>query len=65
MECGPGVRFTGSSAELKAGQWFAIVIPGAGAFGAPAARPAELVARDLAEGVISAEAASEAYAYTG
>ena len=65
VECGPGVTFTGSGAALKAGQWFAIVSPGAGAFGPAAARPAELVARDLAEGVISADAAREAYAYTG
>jgi N-methylhydantoinase B len=63
VECGPGVTFTGSTATLKAGQWFAIVSPGAGAFGPAAARPAEAVARDVAEGVISPALAQEAYGF--
>jgi N-methylhydantoinase B len=57
------VTFSGSTATLKAGQWFAIVSPGAGAFGPAAARPAEQVARDVAEGVISAGRAEEAYTF--
>ncbi|MBO1073938.1 hydantoinase B/oxoprolinase family protein [Roseomonas marmotae] len=63
VECGPGVTFNGSTASLKAGQWFAIVSPGAGGYGPASARPAEAVARDVAEGVISATHARQAYAY--
>ncbi|RKK05694.1 hydantoinase B/oxoprolinase family protein [Pseudoroseomonas wenyumeiae] len=63
VECGPGVTFNGSTAALKAGQWFAIVSPGAGAYGPPQQRPAEAVARDVAEGVISAAHAKDAYGF--
>ena len=38
VEAGPGVVFDGDSAVLKAGQWFAVVTPGAGGFGPPDAR---------------------------
>jgi N-methylhydantoinase B len=61
VECGPGVVFAGDSAVLKAGQWFALVTPGAGGFGPPAERAASAVARDLAEGAISRQTAQEAY----
>ncbi len=63
VECGPGVVFNGSTATLKAGQWFAVVSPGAGGYGPPAARAPEAVARDVAEGVISAAHAKDSYAY--
>jgi len=56
VECGPGVEFDGDSAELKAGQWFALVTPGAGGFGPPARRDPKATARDLAEGVVSRRA---------
>src|SRR3981081_1414605 len=39
VEAGPGVVFDGDSAVLKAGQWFAIVTPGAGGFGPPGRGP--------------------------
>ena len=46
VEAGPGVVFDGDSAVLKAGQWFALVTPGAGGFGPPArARAARPPAR--------------------
>ncbi|HWL81213.1 MAG TPA: hydantoinase B/oxoprolinase family protein [Roseomonas sp.] len=61
VECGPGVSFTGNTAVLKAGQWFAIVSPGGGGYGPPEQRAPEAVARDLAEGAISAGTAREAY----
>ena len=61
VECGPGTEFDGDSAVLAAGQWFAIVTPGAGGFGLPARRDPDAVARDLAQGVISPEMAREAY----
>jgi len=61
VECGPGVRFTGNTAVLKAGQWFAIVSPGGGGYGPPEQRAPEAVARDLAEGAISAETARGVY----
>jgi len=62
VECGPGVEFKKEAAALKAGQWFAVVSPGAGGYGPAAARPADAVARDVAEGVISATRATQAYA---
>jgi N-methylhydantoinase B len=55
------VTFNGDQAVLKPGQWFAMVTPGAGGFGAPAERDAAAVARDLAEGVITQKTAHEAY----
>jgi N-methylhydantoinase B len=61
VECGPGTEFDGDSAVLAAGQWFAIVTPGAGGFGLPARRDPDAVARDLAQGVISSNTAREAY----
>ncbi len=63
VECGPGVTLNTNGATLKAGQWFAIVSPGAGAYGPATARPAEIVAKDLAEGVISVARATAAYGY--
>jgi N-methylhydantoinase B/oxoprolinase/acetone carboxylase alpha subunit len=53
------------SAVLAAGQWFAIVTPGAGGFGLPARRDPDAVARDLAQGVISRDTAREAYGRQG
>ncbi|WP_426956487.1 hydantoinase B/oxoprolinase family protein [Muricoccus radiodurans] len=61
IECGPGVTFARDDAALKAGQWFAVVSPGAGGYGPPAGRRPEDVARDLAEGVIAPAVAREAY----
>jgi N-methylhydantoinase B len=61
VEAGPGVVFYGDSAVLKAGQWFAIVTPGAGGFGPPGRRAASAAARDLAEGAISGATAQEVY----
>ncbi|MDB5504292.1 MAG: agaG [Tardiphaga sp.] len=61
IECGPGVVFDHDSAVLKAGQWFALVSPGAGGYGPASARDAETVARDLACGAISPAFAKETY----
>ncbi|CAN5329894.1 hydantoinase B/oxoprolinase family protein [soil metagenome] len=61
IECGPGVVFERDSAVLKAGQWFALVSPGAGGYGPPSARDAEAVARDLACGEISPSFAKAIY----
>lgn len=63
VECGPGVTFQGSVATLKAGQWFAVVSPGAGGYGPASARAPEAVARDVAEGVISPTHAKDIYAF--
>ena len=65
IECGPGVHFERDSCALKAGQWFAIVSPGAGAYGPPSGRPKTLIERDLSEGAISVQTAREVYGYTG
>ncbi len=65
VECGPGVEFDRDNAVLRAGQWFAVVSPGAGGYGPPRHRDRAAVARDLAEGVISKETAREVYGYTG
>jgi len=62
---GPGVSFERDRAVLKAGQWFEVVTPGAGGYGAPAERDPAAVARDLAEGVIDAATAREVYGYAG
>jgi N-methylhydantoinase B len=64
VECGPGVVFDRDNAELKAGQWFAIVSPGAGGYGPPEGRAPDALARDLAEGTISATTAREVYRHT-
>jgi N-methylhydantoinase B len=65
VECGPGVAFDGDSAVLKAGQWFALVTPGAGGFGPPAQREPAAVMRDLAEGAISEDTAHSVYGLSG
>jgi N-methylhydantoinase B len=64
VEAGPGVTFDRDSAVLKAGQWFAVITPGAGGFGPPGKRDVDSVARDVAQGVISAEAARDAYGHS-
>jgi N-methylhydantoinase B len=46
---------------LNAGQWFAVVTPGAGGFGPPERRAAGAASRDLAEGAISADTAQQVY----
>jgi N-methylhydantoinase B len=61
VEAGPGVVFDGDSAVLKAGQWFAVVTPGAGGFGPPERRHPMAAARDLAEGAISPATAQGVY----
>ena len=65
VEGGPGVVFDRDQAVLKAGQWFALVTPGAGGYGPPDERAPEAVARDLAEGVITPEVAAATYGYSG
>jgi N-methylhydantoinase B len=60
---GPGVTFHRDSAELKAGDWFEVITPGAGGYGPPAQRERAAVARDLAEGVIDAAAAHDIYGF--
>jgi N-methylhydantoinase B len=57
--------FDRDQAVLKAGQWFALVTPGAGGYGPPDERAPEAVARDLAEGVITPEVAATTYGYSG
>jgi len=59
------VAFERDQAVLKAGQWFALVTPGAGGYGPPGERTPEAVARDLAEGVITPAVASHAYGHSG
>ena len=54
-------QLDGDSAVLKAGQWFALVTPGAGGFGPPKRRDPAAVARDLAEGAIGLATARENY----
>ncbi|MBV8186704.1 MAG: hydantoinase B/oxoprolinase family protein [Alphaproteobacteria bacterium] len=61
VEAGPGVIFDGDSAVLQAGQWFALVTPGAGGFGPPGERDPTAVERDVAEGAISPGTAHEVY----
>jgi N-methylhydantoinase B len=63
MVPGPGVRFNHDAAELKAGDWFEVVTPGAGGYGPPAGRERAAVARDLAEGVIDVAAARDIYGF--
>ena len=65
VECGPGTEFDGDSAVLAAGQWFAIVTPGAGGIGPAERRDPDAVTRDLAQGVISPDTAREAYGRNG
>ena len=61
VEGGPGVVFEGDSAVLAAGQWFAVITPGAGGYGPPADRSPDDIARDRAEGILSADVARQAY----
>lgn len=61
IECGPGVVFEADCAVLKAGQWFAVVSPGAGGYGPAENRDRAAVVRDKAEGAISAATAQEVY----
>jgi N-methylhydantoinase B len=63
MVPGPGVTFNRDAAELKAGDWFEVITPGAGGYGPPAERERAAVARDLAEGVINAAAARDIYGF--
>ncbi len=59
---GPGVApFVGGSGVLQPGQTVEIVTPGAGGYGPPAQRAPAAVQRDLAEGVLSPEQASQVY----
>jgi N-methylhydantoinase B len=63
MVPGPGVRFNRDVAELRAGDWFEVITPGAGGYGPPAERERGAVARDLAEGVIDAATARDVYGF--
>ena len=63
MVPGPGVKFVRDAAELKAGDWFEVITPGAGGYGPPAERERAAVARDLAEGVIDAKTARDIYGF--
>ena len=63
MVPGPGVTFNRDAAELKAGDWFEVITPGAGGYGPPAERDRALVAHDLAEGAIDAAAARDIYGF--
>ena len=63
MVPGPGVAFNRDAAELKAGDWFEVITPGAGGYGPPAERERAAVARDLAESVIDAAAARDIYGF--
>ena len=65
IECGPGVTFDKDNAVLKAGQWFAVVSPGAGGYGPPEKRDSAAVARDLSEGAINMKTARDIYRYAG
>jgi N-methylhydantoinase B len=60
---GPGVNFHRDVAELRAGDWFEVITPGAGGYGLPAERARGAVARDLAEGVIDAATARDIYGF--
>jgi N-methylhydantoinase B len=64
IECGPGVVFERDQAALKAGQWFAVITPGAGGYGPPEGRDAARVARDVAEGVIDEATARGVYRHS-
>jgi N-methylhydantoinase B len=61
VELGPGVAMVRDSLSLKPGQWFAVVTPGAGGYGAPAGRDSARVAADLADGAIDAATARDVY----
>jgi N-methylhydantoinase B len=63
MVPGPGVAFNRDAAELKAGDWFEVITPGAGGYGPPVERERAAVARDLAESVIDAAAARDIYGF--
>ncbi|MDO9711591.1 hydantoinase B/oxoprolinase family protein [Paracraurococcus lichenis] len=53
--------FALGNGDLKAGQWVEIITPGAGGYGAPSGRTREAVARDVAEGRLTAEEAARIY----
>jgi N-methylhydantoinase B len=63
MVPGPNVKFNRDHAELKAGDWFEVITPGAGGYGPPAERDRAAVARDLAEGIIDAATARDVYGF--
>jgi N-methylhydantoinase B len=63
MVPGPGVKFHRDVAELRAGDWFEVITPGAGGYGLPAERERGAVVRDLAEGVIDAATARDIYGF--
>jgi N-methylhydantoinase B len=63
LECGPGVERLRDALQLKAGQWFAVVSPGAGGYGPPRERDPAAIALDLAEGAIDLATARDVYGY--
>jgi N-methylhydantoinase B len=63
MVPGPNVKFNRDHAELKAGDWFEVITPGAGGYGPPVERDPAAIARDLAEGIIDAATARDVYGF--
>ena len=61
--CGPGVVLDRDKASLEPGQYFQVITPGAGGYGAPDQRDHAAVVRDLADGVIDAKTASSIYGF--
>jgi N-methylhydantoinase B len=60
---GPGVKFNRDQAELRAGDWFEVITPGAGGYGPPSEREVASVTRDVAEGIIDATTARDVYGF--
>jgi N-methylhydantoinase B len=56
--------FSGNSGVLHKGDVVEIVTPGSGGYGPPAARDAQAVAEDVADGCIDERVAREVYCYT-
>lgn len=60
LDNGPAVPGKGEL-RVEAGQTLIFETPGGGGYGDPAARPAELIRRDLEDGLISSESAAKDY----
>jgi N-methylhydantoinase B len=55
----------GTEVEINAGDVVTFLTAGGGGFGDPHERPREAVTRDIAEGVVSREAATRDYSFEG